>query len=76
MKHCPNIIKTIQIHENIKNYLVNSLVLDAFVNKIKMDNANIPFGIKYTNEHDEEKVTELNGLKIINYIKNEYNLNK
>ena len=25
-----NIIKTIQIHENIKNYLVNSLVLDTF----------------------------------------------
>lgn len=71
-----NIIKTMQIHENIKNYLVNKLVLDVFVNHLEFNNGSIPFTIKYINEENIEKETELNGQKIINYVINEYNLGK
>lgn len=71
-----NIIKTMQIHEDIKNYLVNQLVLDTFINKIEVSLGSIPFTIKYLNKEKEVKETELNGQKIINFVKNEYNLGK
>lgn len=72
-----NIIKIIQVHESIFNHLANQFVLDNFVREINFDiDINMPFKISYVDAFGQEKTNTLNGNKIINYVKNEYNLSK
>lgn len=68
-----NIIKLILVHDKIFSHLVNRYVLEVFIDKKDFISPNIIFAIKYMDETRTTKKAELNGQKIINYIKNEYN---
>ena len=68
-----NIIRAILVHDTVLSYLVNQYVLDLFIKKKEINDSVMAFTIKYHNENGEEIISQLNGQKIINYIRNEYN---
>lgn len=67
-----NIIKTIMLHEQLRVYLSNQLISDLFVKEIDFDEENLPFQIVYMTLDGEEKKADLDGYKILEYIRKDF----
>lgn len=67
-----NIIKTIMLHDQLRIHLSNLLISDYFVKELDFDDEFIPFHIKYSTIDGEEKNADLDGNKIIEFIRKDF----
>lgn len=67
-----NIIKTIMLHESLRVHLSNQLISDLFVKELEFDDEYIPFQIVYMTLDGEEKTADLDGNKILEFIRRDF----
>ncbi len=67
-----NIIKTIMLHESLRVHLSNQLISDLFVKELEFDDEYIPFQIVYMTLDGEEKKADLDGNKILEFIRRDF----
>lgn len=71
-----NVIKTIMLHDQLRVYLSNQLISDLFIKEINFDDEFIPFQIVYVTIDGEEKNNDLDGNKILDFIRKDFLKNK
>ncbi len=67
-----NVIKTIMLHDQLRVYLSNQLISDLFIKEIDFDEEFIPFQIVYITIDGEEKKNDLDGNKILDFIRKDF----
>ncbi len=71
-----NVVKTIMLHDNLRKYLSNQLISDLFIKEIELDEEYMPFQIVYMTLDAEEKKADLDGNKILEFIRKDFFKNK
>ncbi len=67
-----NVIKTIMLHDQLRVYLSNQLISDLFIKELVFDDDYIPFQIVYVTIDGEEKKNDLDGNKILEFIRKDF----
>lgn len=67
-----NVIKTILLHDQLRIYLSNQLISDLFIKNIDFEDEIIPFQIVYMTMDAEEKKSDLDGNKILDFIRKDF----
>lgn len=67
-----NIIKTIMLHDDLRIQLTNQFISDHFIKELVFGEESMPFQIKYLTIDGEEKTADLDGYKIIEFIRKDF----
>ena len=60
------------LHESLRIHLSNQLISDLFVKELEFDDEYIPFQIVYMTLDGEEKTADLDGNKILEFIRRDF----